>query len=199
MSETLLVIQSSISGENSKSNQLARVAAQQWQAQGDDRQVVIRDVGGTPHLDGERFGALITPADQLSDTQKEVVAFSDDLISEVVQADAILLLAPFYNFTTPSQLKSYFDHLTRAGITFQYTEKGAEGLLENKPVYLVTTRGGMYHEAGQDFQVPWIKQILGFMGLNQVEVVYAEGLSMGDPEPVLEQAQKDLLNLLSKR
>lgn len=197
MSETLLVIQSSISGENSKSNQVANAVAQQWQAQGEARQVVVRDVGGTPHLDSARFSALITPADQLEDAQKEVIAFSDELIAEVMDADAILLLAPMYNFTVPTQLKSYFDHLTRANITFRYTETGAEGLIENKPVYILATRGGMYHDAGLDFQIPWVKQILGFMGLEQVEVVLAEGLSMGDPEPILEKAQQTLLAKMS--
>jgi FMN-dependent NADH-azoreductase len=95
-----------------------------------------------------------------------------------------------YNFNIPSQLKSWFDHLARAGVTFHYTEQGPVGLIEDKPVYLVATRGGLYAEQGQDFQVDFVKQFLGFIGLKDIRLVLAEGLAMDTHrDQSLEQAR----------
>ena len=105
---------------------------------------------------------------------------ADQLLHELQQADEILLALPYYNFNIPAQLKSYFDLLARAGVTFKYTEQGPVGLIEDKPVRIVATRGGQYQAQGNDYQLPFVKQFLGFIGLTQVEVIYAEGLAMSD-------------------
>ena len=102
------------------------------------------------------------------------------LISEVVDADVIVMGVPMYNFGVPSVLKAYFDHIARAGITFRYTASGPVGLLEDRPVYILAARGGLYAGTPNDSQTPFIRSFLGFIGLKDVHFVYAEGLNMGD-------------------
>ena len=98
-----------------------------------------------------------------------------------------------YNFSVPSQLKSWFDHLARAGVTFQYTETGVQGLIEDRPVYLISTRGGVYGDEGSNMQISYVKQLLSFMGLNNQQLVVAEGLAMDDHrDAALEKARAAL-------
>lgn len=201
MSKTLLMIKSAITGDNSQSSALSDHAIEQWQALSATHEVITRHVSedAIPHLDGQRVGAFFTPEEHRSVEQKAVITFSDQLIDEVKQADAIVIAAPMYNFGIPSQLKAYFDHLARAGVTFKYTDTGPVGLLDDKPVYVIAARGGLYQEAGIDFQVPFIKQFLDFIGLKQVEVVYAEGLAMGEAEPVLANAKQQISDLIQDK
>ncbi|WGO98817.1 NAD(P)H-dependent oxidoreductase [Saccharophagus degradans] len=102
----------------------------------------------------------------------------DTLIQELKNADILVLGVPMYNFGVPSGLKAWFDHIARAGSTFKYTETGPVGLLENKKVYVVTSRGGYHKDAASDVEVPFLKTFLGFLGLNDVEFIYAEGLNL---------------------
>lgn len=97
---------------------------------------------------------------------------------------------PMYNFGVPSVLKAYFDHIARAGITFRYTANGPVGLLEDRPVYILAARGGLYAGTANDSQTPFIRSFLGFIGLKNLHFVYAEGLNMGDnqKESSLEEA-----------
>lgn len=192
---TLLVIKSSILGENGQSNYLSDTFVQRWQAANPDGTVITRDVGAKPlpHLDGERFGAFTTAADERSASQQAVVAESDALVDELKQADAIVLGLPMYNFGIPSQLKSWFDHVARAGVTFEYTSEGPRGLLPDRPVFVFAARGGAYHASGNDHQVPFVRQFFGFLGLSQVHVTFAEGLAMGD-----EAKQKSLDEAISR-
>ncbi len=132
-----------------------------------------------PHLDGSRLAALMTAEEDRSEVQQQAVEYSDNLIHELKQADVIVIGLPMYNFGVPSMLKAWFDHVARAGVTFQYTSSGSEGLLKNKKVYLVTTRGGIHKDQATDLQVPFVKTFLNFLGLDDVEVIYAEGLNMG--------------------
>jgi len=175
--KTILAIYSSVSGDNSVSNQLAR----QWIDQQNAR-VVERDLATdpVPHLDGATVGAFFTPADQRSDDQTDLVALSDTLVEELQSADTLVISAPMYNFNIPSSLKAWFDQVARAGVTFRYTENGPQGLLSGKKAIVVTSRGGMYKDSGFDFQVPFVKQFLGFIGITDVEVIYAEGVAMGE-------------------
>ncbi len=179
---TLLHIQASVFGNDGQSSQLAARYISQWQQKNPEGRVIVRDLVGepVPHLDGERVGAFFTPEEHRSEAQQSVVDYSDSLIDEIRQADEIVLGLPLYNFGVPSQMKAYFDHLARAGVTFAYTENGPVGLLEDKPVRVFATRGGLYRDTGMDHQVPFLNQFLGFIGLTSVDVIYAEGLSMED-------------------
>ena len=141
----------------------------------------VRDLAANPHpvLDEAALGALFTPADQRTPEQAARVALDDALIAQVQSADVIVLGVPMYNFGIPVQLKTWIDAIARAGVTFQYTANGPEGLIKGKKVYLALARGGMYRDTPNDSQVPYLKTVLGFLGMTEVECVYAEGLAMG--------------------
>lgn len=143
--------------------------------------VEVRDLAAKPHpvLDEAALGALFTPADQRTPEQAARVALDDALIAQVQSADVIVLGVPMYNFGIPVQLKTWIDAIARAGVTFQYTANGPEGLIKGKKVYLALARGGMYRDTPNDSQVPYLKTVLGFLGMTDVECVYAEGLAMG--------------------
>ena len=179
---TLLQINASINTGKGQSSQLANQFVSAFHERRPDARIVLRDVAATdpvPHLDAERFGAFLTQSDQRSAAQHAVVAYSDTLISEVREADVIVLGLPMYNFGVPSQLKAYFDHIARAGVTFKYTEKGPVGLLTGKKVYVFAARGGLYAGTPLDTQTAYVRDFLRFLGLSDVEFVYAEGLAMG--------------------
>ncbi len=180
--KTLLQINSSVFGENGQSSQLNQLFVNEWLSHNPGSQVVKRDLtqDAIPHLDGSRITALFTPAEQRTAEQQAIVDFSDQLIAEIQTADAVVIGVPMYNFSIPSQLKAYFDHLARAGVTFKYTDKGPVGLLQNKPVYIITTRGGIHKDQPSDSQTGFVKTFLGFLGLTDVQFIYAEGLNMGD-------------------
>ncbi len=178
--KTLLKIQSSLFSESGQSSQLADRLVTQWLSANPLGRVVTRDLSRepVPHLTAERFQAFLTKPEALSAEQREVVQFSDTLIQEVQDADVIVLAAPMYNFSIPSSLRAYFDHIARSGVTFRYTANGPEGLIRGKKVYVVVTRGGFY-EAANDTQTAYLRQFLSFIGLSDLEFVYAEGLSLG--------------------
>jgi FMN-dependent NADH-azoreductase len=174
----ILQIKASVLGANSQSSRLA----DEFIAQFPGAEVVERDLGAAPvpHLDGARVAAFVANPDERSTEQKAVVAYSDALIDELRRADVIVLGLPMYNFGVPSQLKAWFDHIARAGETFKYTEKGAVGLLTGKKAYVFAARGGLYAGTENDFQAPFVRQFLGFLGITNVEFVYAEGLALGE-------------------
>ncbi len=152
---TLLQINTSINNGNGQSSQLARQFVAAYRASHPDAQVRVRDVAAAepvPHLDAERFGAFIARPEDRSASQQAVVEYSDALIDELKQADVIVLGLPMYNFGVPSQLKAYFDHIARAGVTFKYTDKGPVGLLTGKKAYVFATRGGVYAGTPLDTQ-----------------------------------------------
>jgi FMN-dependent NADH-azoreductase len=143
--------------------------------------VVVRDVAAAeqvPHLTAERFGAFITKPEERSGAQHAVVAYSDALIEEIKQADVVVIGLPMYNFGVPSQLKAYFDHIARAGVTFAYTEKGPAGKLTGKKVYVFAARGGQYSGTPMDTQTGYVRDFLAFLGMTDVQFVYAEGLAI---------------------
>jgi FMN-dependent NADH-azoreductase len=185
----LLVLNSSISGEASVSRILVAHAVAQFTRRDPDAKVVIRDLGANPvpHLlpetvAGVRGQAAATPA------EVEARALSDELIAELRAADTIIIGAPMYNFSIPTTLRSWFDHVLRAGETFRYSEAGPEGLLTGKKVIVVESRGGLYSDGPAqaiDFQEPYLRQLLGFVGLTDVTFVHAEKLGYG-PDAVAE-------------
>ncbi len=151
-----------------------------------------------PHLDAERFGAFIAKPEARTLKQDALVAYSDGLINELKQADVIVLGLPMYNFGVPSALKAYFDHIARAGVTFKYTEKGPVGLLTGKKAYVFATRGGLYEGTPRDTQTTYVRDFLAFLGIADVQFVYAEGLAMGDANKAasLAKARESLHNLV---
>jgi FMN-dependent NADH-azoreductase len=177
---TLLQIKASISDQG-LSSQLANDFVAAYQASHPDAEVLVREVAAAdpvPHLTGERFGAFIAKPEERTDAQHAVVAYSDRLIDELKRADLVVIGLPMYNFGVPSQLKAYFDHIARAGMTFKYTATGPVGLLTGKKVYVFATRGGLYAGTRLDTQTGYVRDFLAFLGMQDVQFVYAEGLAV---------------------
>jgi FMN-dependent NADH-azoreductase len=178
--KTLLNIRTSLFGSQAASSQLAERFVADWLKRNPDGRVVTRDLAADPipHLTAERFVAFGTKPEDRSPEQQAEVERSDALIAELRSADAIVLGVPMYNFSVPSTLRAYFDHIARAGVTFRYTSTGPEGLLAGRRAYVFVTRGGVYAE-GADTQAPYVGQFLRFLGI-EPEFVYAEGLGLGE-------------------
>jgi FMN-dependent NADH-azoreductase len=176
--KTILQLNTSMLSNEGQSTRLAREFVDALGAS----EVIVRDLARepVPHLDAERFGAFITPAEKRDEKQKLSVAYSDRLIGELKRADAIVIGLPMYNFGVPSMLKAYFDHIARAGVTFRYTEKGPVGLLTGKKAYVFATRGGLYEGTPLDTQTAYLRSFLAFLGITDVEFVYAEGLAISE-------------------
>lgn len=180
--KTLLQINASLFSVNGQSSQLSEQFVQNWRAANPDGRVIAKDFGAdpVPHLDLQRLGAFGARPEERDAQQQEFAAYSDALIEELRQADVIVFGVPMYNFGIPSTLKAYFDHIARAGVTFRYTESGPVGLLTGKKVYVFTARGGKYAGTPADTATAYLRNFLGFLGLTDVEFVYAEGLAMGE-------------------
>ena len=177
----ILQINSSARSAGANSTRLADTITARLKAANPAAVVELRDLAANPHpvLDEAALGALFTPAEQRTPEQAARVALDDALIAQVQSADAIVLGVPMYNFGVPVQLKTWIDAIARAGVTFRYTENGPEGLLKGKKVYVALARGGIYRDTPADSQVPYLKGVLGFLGMTDVEFIYAEGLAMG--------------------
>jgi len=180
--KTLLQINASLFADNGQSSRLSNNFVAGWRAAHPDGKVISRVFAEqpVPHLDAQRFSAFIAKPEERSAEQQVVIDYSDALIDEIRSADVIVLGLPMYNFGVPSTLKAYFDHIARAGVTFRYTEKGPEGLLKGKKVYVFAARGGLYVGTSRDTQTGYVRDFLGFIGIDDVEFVYAEGLNMGE-------------------
>jgi len=179
---TLLQINSSLSAGAGQSSRLASLFVERWRAAHPGATILVRDLARdpVPHLDADRFAAFLAREEARDAAQKAVIAYSDMLIAELKRADVIVLGLPMYNFGVPSVLKAYFDHVARAGVTFRYTERGAVGLLGSKQAYVFAARGGQYAGTPRDTQTAYVRQFLGFLGIEDVEFVYAEGLAISD-------------------
>ena len=177
----ILQINASARSAGANSTRLANDVTVRLLAQNPNASVELRDLASNPHpvLDEPALGALFTPAENRTPEQSARVALDDALIAQVQSADALVLGVPMYNFGIPVQLKTWIDAISRAGVTFRYTENGPEGLLTGKKVYIALARGGLYRDTPADSQVPYLKGFLGFLGMTDVEFIYAEGLSMG--------------------
>ncbi len=181
----ILQINASARLQDSNSTRVANSITARLQARNPAARLTLRDLAHNPQplLDAAALDALFTAADQRSPAQQARVALDDACIAELQAADVLVLGVPMYNFGVPAQLKNWIDAVARAGVTFKYTESGPVGLLHGKTVYVALARGGRHRGAETDSQVPYLKTILGFMGLTEVHFVYAEGLNMG-PEAV---------------
>lgn len=195
----ILQINSSARSAGANSTRLADAITARLKAANPAAVVELRDLAANPHpvLDEAALGALFTPAEQRTPEQAARVALDDALIAQVQSADAIVLGVPMYNFGVPVQLKTWIDAIARAGVTFRYTANGPEGLITGKKVYVLATRGGVYAGTPQDSQTAYVRDFLGFIGITDLEFIYAEGLNMGDESKnaALAQAHQSLAAL----
>lgn len=182
----ILQINTAARSEGANSSKLADAISRRLKAKHPEAVLEVRDLAANPHpvLDEAALGALFTPADQRTPEQAARVALDDALIAQTQSADVVILGVPMYNFGVPVQLKTWIDAIARAGVTFRYTENGPEGLIKGKKVYLALARGGIYRDTPNDSQVPYLKTVLGFLGMTDIECVYAEGLAMGEEAAV---------------
>jgi len=196
---TLLQINASIFSNHGQSTRLADEFVAAWRASNPGAKVIVRNLAEetVPHLDADRFGAFLAKPGERSVEQQSVVEYSDALIDELKRADVLVLGLPMYNFGVPSTLKAYIDHIARAGATFKYTEKGPVGLLTGKKAYVFATRGGLYAGTPLDTQTAYVRDMLRFLGIDDVEFVYAEGLAIGAERKAaaLSQAQRAIERL----
>lgn len=198
----LLHIDSSILGGNSVSRQLTAQIVASWRAAHPATQVTYLDLAvDTPsHLSADSLGFRM-PAGMatLSETAQRENAISEALVSQFLAADVVVIGAPLYNFSIPSQLKAWIDRIAQAGRTFTYTDKGPVGLAGGKTIIVASTRGGMYStsDAGNamEHQESYLKTIFGFFGVTDVRFVRAEGLAMGEAgkAAALASAELDIL------
>lgn len=197
--KSILKIDSSLFGENGVSTQLANALITELKAKHQDIRINQRRFAeqAIPHFDASWIQALSTKETERTEAQQQKVDFSDQLIKELQSADALVITAPMYNFNVPSMLKAWFDHIARAGVTFKYTEQGPVGLIEDKPVYLITTRGGIHKGKPEDTQIQFVKTFLNFIGLSNIEVIYAEALNMsGHRESSIKAAEQEIAELI---
>ena len=196
-----LIINSSALGEASVSNKLSRQLADHLKASDPSLEINIRDIGSEPipHLTAATVGAIRGVAD--NDEARRTLALSDELIEELAEADLLVIGSPMYNFGISSTLKTWFDHILRAGVTFRYTAEGkSEGLMTGKKAVVIESRAGFYSQgpaSGLDSQEPHLRTLLGFMGITDVVFVRAEKLAFG-PEAAaaaIEAAAAELQSL----
>ena len=190
--QKVLVLKSSILADYSHTNKMADYFIGQWRKNHADDAITVRDLSAdpVPVLDNEIVSGIHGSAGgTLTQRQLSANALQTELIDELFAHDVIVFTAPMYNFTVPTQMKTYLDFIASAGKTFRYTENGAEGLVKGKRAIVLTARGGFHRDLTSDLIVPFMKQFLGFIGISDIEFIYAEGVSMG--EDFAEKAQQN--------
>jgi len=200
----LLHIDSSILGGNSASRQLTAQAVQAWTAVHPNTQVDYLDLAADtpPHLSAQALG-FRTGQEAATEEERRQNAISERLVSQFLAADVIVIGSPFYNFGINTQLRAWIDRILQPGRTFRYTANGPEGLAGGKKVIVVATRGGVYStsEAGRsmEHQEGYLKTVLGFAGVTDVQFVRAEGLNMGEEPRAagIAQAQQDIARIVA--
>ena len=194
----VLVLKSSILADYSQSSLLADYYTENAIAKGDT--VTVRDLAADPIpvLDGELVGALRPSDAALTERQQQALALSDELIAELQAHDVIVLAAPMYNFNISTQLKTYFDLIARAGVTFRYTETGPEGLVTGKKAIVLSTRGGIHKDTPTDLVTPYLALFLGFIGITDVQTILAEGIAYGPDvaTKAIEQAKAEISQIV---
>lgn len=175
----ILVLKSSIMGEGSQTNRLIDVMLEHRKGQGLQDDITIRNLAemNLPVLDREIFQAL-RGAENVNQDIQQIVALSDELIAELKNTDLLVIGAPMYNLNVPTQLKNWFDLVARARQTFRYTETYPQGLVEGVKAVVVSSRGGIHVGQETEAVTPYLKAVLGLMGIHDVDFIYAEGLDM---------------------
>jgi FMN-dependent NADH-azoreductase len=182
MSQILLITSSPRLESNS--TKVARSLAENLASRVPNSVITTRDLTREPlsHIDDSFATGRGLPADKLNPAQKNVLAVSDKLLKELWAADTIIIAAGMINFGIPSNLKAYIDYIARPGVAFKYTEKGPEGLIKGKKVYLVVARGGVYSEGPMqqfNFQDTYLRAVLSLMGMTDIEAITVEGVAFG--------------------
>lgn len=183
--KNILHIISSPRGANSMSIKLGNAIVDKVQSKYPGSKVKERNLINKqfPHLEEAHLHAFYTPVEQRSPENLLAVQHSDEAIQEIKDADILVIGVPFYNFGIHSTLKAWIDHIARAGVTFQYGASGPEGLIKGKKVYLAIASGGVYSDGpmqAYDFAAPYLKAVLGFLGMTDVTVFRVEGVNMPD-------------------
>lgn len=175
----ILVLKSSIMGEGSQTNRLIDVMLEHRKDQGLQDDITIRNLAemNLPVLDLEIFQAL-RGAENVNQDIQQIVALSDELIAELKSADLLVIGAPMYNLNVPTQLKNWFDLVARARQTFRYTETYPQGLVDGVKAVVVSSRGGIHVGQETEAVTPYLKAVLGLMGIHDVDFIYAEGLDI---------------------
>ena len=200
----LLHIDSSVLAEHSVSRQLTARIVTEWQATHPGTAVEYLDLAqDTPAtLSGAELAARMTPADSRSAEQTAAAARTEAFLQQFLAADVIVVGAPMYNFSIPSQLKNWIDCIAQAGRTFKYTDTGPVGLAGNKTVIVASTRGGVYSTSealrALDHQESYLRTVLGFMGIDNARIVRAEGVNQGADRrsQALAAAEADIATLV---
>lgn len=202
--KNILLLNSSPRGDASYSGKIAKELVAQLTAKSKGATVTSRDLttDALPHIDDAFITGRTVEAGKRSKAQNEALAISDKLIGELSAADVVVMASPMINFGLATTLKAWFDYVLRAGVTFSYSEKGPVGLLKGKKVFVVVARGGIYSEGpmkAMDFQEPYIRQLLGFIGITDVSFVAVEGVAYGpDAAAKAEKAAIDSIPELLK-
>lgn len=178
----ILLIHSSLFGDDSASTRIANSLVERMIRENPASQVTRIDLANNalPHLEIDEFNSWLIAADERDDSQQELASRSDNLIDQLLSHDTLVLAVPMYNLGIPSTLKTWIDRVARAGKTFRYTAEGPVGMVENMHAYLVFARGGIYRDTPLDTQTGYLKSVLGLMGIQSVETIFAEGLNMGE-------------------
>ena len=194
----ILVINSSINGENGNSTMLVSEFVEKLNKAQTNLKFTNRDLiqPEIPHLTSKELSSWMVASDERDEEQQKLADLSEGLIEELKSHDTLIIGMPMYNFGIPSTFKSWIDRVARAGITFKYTDQGPEGLLTNKKVYIVAARGGVYQGSPADTQTQYLKDVLAFIGLTDVTFIYAEGLNMPNKEQGLASARKEIDSLV---
>lgn len=180
---SLLKIDVSPRGDASYSRQLGKTFLENWQSAHAGGTVVTRDLAKQQptYVDLQWISGAFSPPEKLTDEHRAALKLSDDIIAEVQAADTVLITTPMYNFQVPAVLKAWIDHLVRIGITVNYTDKGPVGTLTGKKLVLIVASAGAYGEGtpseNYDMLTPYLKHILGFIGITDVQAVSAGGAS----------------------
>ncbi|WP_428229383.1 FMN-dependent NADH-azoreductase [Flavobacterium sp.] len=185
MSTKILNIVTSTKGDTSFSNQLSNAILEKLKTEYSETQVQTLDLSKTPfpYLTDSHINAVYTPADQHTETQKQILKNSDEATKDLLEADIIVIGVPLYNFGIPAVLKGWIDQVARAGKTFSYDENGPKGLLTNKKVFLSIASGAIFSEGpykSYDFSEPYLRTVLGFLGITDVTTFRVEGTAMPD-------------------
>ncbi|NXZ83817.1 FMN-dependent NADH-azoreductase [Haemophilus influenzae] len=186
----VLVLKSSISGNNSQTNQLADYVIEKLQG----NHIVVRDLAQQPLPYFDTVAAIAVRGEPKTTEEKQLLALSDELIEELKNAQTLIIGAPMYNLNIPTQLKSYFDFIARPRVTFQYTANDPEGLLKGKKAIVLCAFGGLYDE--ENLVTQYMKSILGFIGITDVQFVYAQGIGLG--AEAIEKAQSSAKNKINE-
>ena len=196
MTTHILEISASARSEGSMSRLLTRDVVKALEDRHGDVTITRRNVAaGLPFVDAEWVAATNTPEEDRTEAQRRKLAFSDELVEELMAADILVIGAPIYNFSVPASLKAWIDLIARVRLTFRYTDKGPVGLLDGKKAYVLTPSGGVPVGSAVDFATPYLRHALGFVGIDDVQIIGAQGADRGNDE-ALDDARARIAELV---